>query len=318
MPLDFTKRPTDLNSFFAKMRPYVFAFAYRVCGRVDEAEDITQNAMVDGFLQYSEDVTLLPRPQWFLQWAYQEMKNNRDYDLSAADDEETLIEPILTPGEFWGLLSDSGLFPSNSRISLKESFQIGFLTLLQKLEFNERVVFILTEVLGFSFAEAQIVMSGDLSPEALKKINTEAQTFLENYFFSRDPKKMLWRDQGGTPGALASWVEALNQKDEGQFTRLSDPGFRCLVSFAPIVNRENFFGEILEKAPQVRALDFEVNGQTGIVFGNPRQTLTLAVALFSDKGVASVFGFDVKDLSPKVRSRVELEEDDVEDDVAEL
>lgn len=316
MPLDFSKRPTDLNSFFANMRPYVFAFAYRVCGRVDEAEDITQNAMVDGFMQYAEDATLIPRPHWFLHLAFQEMKNNRDYDLSPADDEETLVEPMLTPEEFWRPLHDAGLHPSTAKVSLKESFHVGFLTLLQKLEFKERVAFVLSEVLALPFAEMQLVMAEKGAGETLKKNQAEAKDFFEKYFFSQDPKKIAWRSCGDASPALKSWVDALNQKNEGQFTRLTDSGFRCLVSFSSWVTRENFFSEILEKTPKVRVLDFEMNGQPCIAFGNARQTVTLAVVLFSKTGIAGVFGYDLKDLSPKIRGQLDL--DDPEDEGADL
>lgn len=310
MSLDFSQRPKDLNAFFTKMRPYVFAFAYRVCGRVDEAEDMVQNSMVEGFMQYSEDAALIPRPAWFLQLVYQEMKNNRDYDLSPSDDDETLIEPILTPKEFWAPLQDPGLNFARAKVLLEDSLQIGLLTLLQKLEFNERAVFVLTDILGFALPEVQTILGEGAPMDAIEKYQKAANEFLETYYFSRDPKKMLWRPDPKNSENLAPWMDAYNQKNEGQFSRLTDSGFRCLISFSPLILKENFLDEMVEKTPIATELDFDLNGQRAIGFGDRRHIHTLAVALNSAKGVATLLGYDVKDLPTKIRSRFESDEID--------
>src|SRR5512133_381012 len=130
------------NEEFEKLRPLVFAIAYRILGSVTEAEDAVQET----WLRYESSPTQPTSPKAFLSAVVTRV--SIDMLRSARARRETYVgqwfpEPLLT---------DPYEDPARSA-ELADSVSMAALLLLERLTPLERAVFVLREVFGFGFPE---------------------------------------------------------------------------------------------------------------------------------------------------------------------
>src|SRR5699024_542434 len=145
---DMPDRPTSGTSLppraeeFVALRPLLFAIAYRVLGRVTEAEDVVQ----DTWLHY-QHVTEQPRsPKAYLATVVTRLSINV---LSSARvrREEYIGEWFPEP-----LLEDPYQEPERAA-ELADSVSTAALVLLERLSPLERAAFVLREVFGSDYAD---------------------------------------------------------------------------------------------------------------------------------------------------------------------
>jgi RNA polymerase sigma-70 factor (ECF subfamily) len=127
---------------FEKLRPLLFAIAYRILGSVAEAEDAVQEA----WLRYESSPTQPTSTKAFLSAVVTRL--SIDMLRSARARRETYVgqwfpEPLLT---------DPYEDPARSA-ELADSVSMAALLLLERLTPLERAVFVLREVFGFGFQE---------------------------------------------------------------------------------------------------------------------------------------------------------------------
>jgi RNA polymerase sigma-70 factor (ECF subfamily) len=130
------------NGEFEKLRPLLFAIAYRILGSVTEAEDAVQET----WLRYESSPTQPTSPKAFLSAVVTRV--SIDMLRSARARRETYVgqwfpEPLLT---------DPYEDPARSA-ELADSVSMAALLLLERLTPLERAVFVLREVFGFAFPE---------------------------------------------------------------------------------------------------------------------------------------------------------------------
>jgi RNA polymerase sigma-70 factor, ECF subfamily len=130
------------NEEFEKLRPLLFAIAYRILGSVAEAEDAVQET----WLRYESSPTQPTSPKAFLSAVVTRV--SIDMLRSARARRETYVgqwfpEPLLT---------DPYEDPARSA-ELADSVSMAALLLLERLTPLERAVFVLREVFGFAFPE---------------------------------------------------------------------------------------------------------------------------------------------------------------------
>jgi RNA polymerase sigma-70 factor, ECF subfamily len=130
------------NEEFEKLRPLLFAIAYRILGSVTEAEDAVQET----WLRYESSPTQPTSPKAFLSAVVTRV--SIDMLRSARARRETYVgqwfpEPLLT---------DPYEDPARSA-ELADSVSMAALLLLERLTPLERAVFVLREVFGFAFPE---------------------------------------------------------------------------------------------------------------------------------------------------------------------
>jgi RNA polymerase sigma-70 factor, ECF subfamily len=130
------------NEEFEKLRPLLFAIAYRILGSVTEAEDAVQET----WLRYESSLTQPTSPKAFLSAVVTRV--SIDMLRSARARRETYVgqwfpEPLLT---------DPYEDPARSA-ELADSVSMAALLLLERLTPLERAVFVLREVFGFAFPE---------------------------------------------------------------------------------------------------------------------------------------------------------------------
>jgi RNA polymerase sigma factor (sigma-70 family) len=134
--------PTDIQTFEAH-RELMFAVAYRMLGTVADAEDALQDAWLRWSAAPRHDVT---DPRAYLTKVITNTSLNR---LRAAKARrEAYIGPWLPEPLLTQLKPDI-----SERPELNESVSLAMLVVLESLTPDERAVFVLREVFGFSYAE---------------------------------------------------------------------------------------------------------------------------------------------------------------------
>lgn len=276
--------PTESELLFTSHHPLLFSLAYRMLGSLQDTEDLLQ----DVFITFSETETGAIQNQK----AYLcKMVTNRCIDLlkSASKRREQytgtwLPEPLITEN-----------VPSGDpagQVFLKESVSMAYLLLLQQLSETERAVFILKEVLQYSYEEiAEIVGKSSTNcrqlfsrakrsivpPEEAPKMTQKGKWLAEQFF-----------------GALASGdtskVLSLLSADA---SLLTDGGGKVKAAIFPILGAERitrFYMGILSKLPQDMTYSFtSVNGEPGLILYAGKQVYAALVLHIEDNKIQTIY-----------------------------
>ncbi|WP_069174173.1 RNA polymerase sigma-70 factor [Streptomyces griseus] len=190
---------TDL---FEEHRPLLTGVAYRMLGRVVDAEDVVQEA----WLRWSSaDRDAVREPRAFLVRITTRLAIDRIRHLQSR--RETYVgpwlpEPVIT--EFGPAASDT-----SEQALLADSVSLAVLVVLESLSPLERAVFVLREAFGFPYAE--IAATLDRSEAAVRQLSGRAKRHVEERRprFDVDPavrrdltERFLAASSGGDLGAL--------------------------------------------------------------------------------------------------------------------
>jgi RNA polymerase sigma-70 factor (ECF subfamily) len=151
---------------FEGLRPLLFSIAYRILGRVTEAEDVVQ----DAWLRYELSPTEPDSARAYLSAVVTRL--SIDVLRSARVRRETYVGPWFPEP----LLADPYEDPQRSA-ELADSVSMASMVLLERLGAVERAVFVLREVFGFGFAE--IAAAVGKSEAASRQIAVRARRHLE-------------------------------------------------------------------------------------------------------------------------------------------
>ena len=157
------------DSSFGELRPYLFSVAYRMTGSASEAEDLVQESWV----RYAE--AGMPAVQSLR--AYLTAVVSRlclDYLRSARVRREDYVgpwlpEPVLTAEAVAG--------PAET-VEQREAVSLAFLTLLERLAPEQRVVYVLREAFGLSYEE--IAAGIGKTAAACRKMFSRAQRRIDS------------------------------------------------------------------------------------------------------------------------------------------
>ncbi|MEU5719253.1 RNA polymerase sigma-70 factor [Streptomyces sp. NPDC020403] len=192
---------TDL---FEEHRPVLTGVAYRMLGRVVDAEDVVQEA----WLRWSSaDRDAVREPRAFLVRITTRLAIDRLRHLQSR--RETYVgpwlpEPVIT--EFGPAVADT-----SEQALLADSVSLAVLVVLESLSPLERAVFVLREAFGFPYAE--IAATLDRSEAAVRQLAGRAKRHVEERRprFDVDPavrrdltERFLAASSGGDLGALLS------------------------------------------------------------------------------------------------------------------
>jgi RNA polymerase sigma-70 factor, ECF subfamily len=284
------------ESAFESLRPLMFSIAYRMLGRVTEAEDIVQEA----FLRYHRAVTSgsFARPgqagpgEPDSPKAYLSAVTTRlciDHSRSARARREAYVgewlpEPVLTgPGgagpEALGLLGDPAELAEQT-----DSLSMAFLLLLERLSPVERAVFLLHDVFGYGYDEtARIVdKSEDNCRQLARRARQHVTEHRPRYEPSADKRdelagKFLAAVGDGDMDGLVSMLAA----DAAVY---GDSGGQRPSWPHPIVGREHVGRLLAALGRQARLAGLvlrpaEINGQPGLRYEAADGALVCVMAL---------------------------------------
>lgn len=158
---------TDL---FEEHRPVLTAVAYRMLGRVADAEDVVQEAWLRWSAAEREDVR---EPRGYLVRITTRLAIDRLRHVSSRRESYIgpwLPEPVLT--DFGPAVPDTA-----ERAVLADSVSFAVLVVLETLSPHERAVFVLREAFGFPYAE--IATTLEKSEAAVRQLAARARKHVE-------------------------------------------------------------------------------------------------------------------------------------------
>ncbi|MGG2197457.1 RNA polymerase sigma-70 factor [Paenibacillus sp.] len=268
------------EQLYAAYKPLLFSLAYRMLGRVMDAEDIVQEAFLSLNGALPEHVR---HPKAYLC----KIVTNRCIDLlrSASKQREVYVGPWLPEplvAEEDG--SGSGLGDPSHHYVQKESVSTAYLLLLQQLSWVERAVFLLREVLQYEYDEIGEIVgkSGtncrQIFHRAKRSLGTHAAPAAGDLPSTGSGVQLHTPAAGSAAGGLVEqFVSALASGDMAKLLRLlsedaalySDGGGKVTAAVRPILGAERisrFLAGLLEKVQDGFSYRFAVvNGYTGIV-----------------------------------------------------
>jgi RNA polymerase sigma-70 factor (ECF subfamily) len=255
------ERPT--GEIYEELRPMLFSIAYRMVGRVSEAEDIVQEA----FLRYHRAETEgeeIDTPKAYLSAVTTRL--SIDYLRSARAQREEYVgewlpEPLLT-----GPDADTAQHAETA-----DSLSLAFLVLLESLSPVERAVFLLHDVFGYGYDQVSDVVgkSEDNTRQLAVRARRRVDERRPRFEASREERERLADrffeaveegDTEGLVGLLAHDVVVYGDGDR------KGPAWR-----RPIYGRDNVSRLLLGLRDQwtkvgVTLRRTEINGQPGAMF----------------------------------------------------
>jgi RNA polymerase sigma-70 factor (TIGR02957 family) len=244
------------------LRPLLFSIAYRMLGRVGDAEDIVQEALLR-MTRETQSGTPIESPKAFLTTVVTRLAI--DHQRSARVQRETyfgpwLPEPLLTTDE-----------PDPAEVAeMADSLSMSFLLLLETLSPTERAVFLLREVFGYRYDEIAVIT--DKTEANCRQIFTRARKRLDvgkpRFEADRDQQREL----------ATRFVSAFEDGDIDELLELlaadvvftGDGGGKARGLPQPIYGRDRvgrllaaFFAE--GRAINGRVVRTTVNGQPGVI-----------------------------------------------------
>ncbi|MFK4066886.1 RNA polymerase sigma-70 factor [Streptomyces sp. NPDC029674] len=160
----------SMTDVFEEHRPVLMGVAYRMLGRVADAEDVVQEA----WLRWSAaDHDQVREPRAFLVRVTTRLAIDRLRHLQSRREAYVgpwLPEPCVT--EFGPTVPDTA-----ERAVLAESVSLAVLVVLESLSPLERAVFVLREAFGFPFAE--IALTLDRSEAAVRQLAGRARKHVD-------------------------------------------------------------------------------------------------------------------------------------------
>lgn len=265
------------EAVFSAERPRLLGLAYRITGSFVDAEDVVQEAWLKWA---SVDRDSIERPPAWLTTVTSRLALDR---LKAARRRREsyvgpwLPEPIITepdPGQ---------------AVEAAETLTLGFLAMLEQLDPVGRVVFLLTDVFGYSSGEVSDTVGK--SPAACRQIASRARKKLRDF----KPRRPSTRDRavadlllaavgaGDTAGAMA-----LMSPD---VVLVSDGGPNRHAARRPVVGPDRVSRLLINVAKRVPAgARFDavaINSAAGYRIADPAGEQEAAVALDVSDGVVS-------------------------------
>jgi RNA polymerase sigma-70 factor (TIGR02957 family) len=266
---------TDRERLLDELRPVSFAIAYRMLGRVSEAEDGVQEALfrVHQVLDAGEQIAS-PRAYVATVTTRRAINELRSARVRREDYVgEWLPEPIITDGD-----DDPA-----RHAEISDSLSLAMLVLLESLSPEQRAVLLLHDVFDYGYAEiAGIVGKSEVN---VRQLATRARKHVEQ----RRPRFQTTREQRDE--LAARFFAAVEQGDLARLEALlahdveltGDGGGRVPTLALPLRGRSHvarmLINSVVARLPEVSLRLAEVNGGPGALYLDGQQRLIAVVAL---------------------------------------
>ena len=278
---------------FDAQRPLLLGVAYRVLGRVADAEDVVQ----ESWLRWSRvDQTIVNDPRAFLVRVATRLALDRLRRIKAQHEEYIgpwLPEPIMTQPD------------PVERVERTEAISLALLVVLESLSPLERAVFVLREAFGYSHAEIADILGRNEA--AIRQLAIRARNHVQarRPRFDSDPstrREVTERFlQATSRGDLAGLLEVLAPgvtlvADGGGLVRaprMPLQGADAVARFFVGVSRPEVIASWLQlpgpdQLPDLRLVQVALNGEPGIVVLAEGKPITAIVLEVGDKRVQAI------------------------------
>jgi len=261
---------------FEANRDHVFGVAYRMLGRVAEAEDVVQ----DTWLRWqAADRDTVRSPRAYLGTVAGRLALDRL--RSARHQREVYVGPWLPEPLITSVDADPAAWSETA-----DTLTFGFLLVLERLEPLERAVFLLREVFGYPYAE--VAATVDRSESACRQIAHRAKARVRDE--GRSPTARRVEDFDGADRVAGALVVATMSGDMAAVQQLlsedivvrSDGGRDHHAARRPVVGRHRASRLLVNLTARLGAdAQFEfvrANGDPAVLVRSPSGTPTLLVA----------------------------------------
>jgi RNA polymerase sigma-70 factor (TIGR02957 family) len=266
---------TDRERLLDELRPVSFAIAYRMLGRVSEAEDVVQEALLrlHQALQAGEQIA---SPRAFVATVTTRLAINELRSARARRERyvgEWLPEPIVTDG-----LDDPA-----RHAEIGDSLSVAMLVLLESLSPEQRAVLLLHDVFDYGYAEIAVIVGK--SEDNVRQLAVRARKHVEQrrprFQTTHEQRDELARrffaaveqgDLAGLETLLAHDVELTGDGGGKVPTLARSLRGRSRVARALIKS-------VVARLPEVSLSRTEVNGGPGALYLDAQQRLIGVVAL---------------------------------------
>ena len=277
--------PADAEVFEAH-RDLMFAVAYRMLGSIADAEDAVQDAWLRWSAEPRADVA---SPRAYLSRVIANTSLNRL--RSARARREAYIGPWLPEP----LLTAAGP-DAEERAELAESVSVAMLVVLESLTPDERAVFVLREVFGFSYAEIGAALGRSdaavrqLAHRAREHVQARRPRFDVDWDQQRAvTERFLAAAAGGDLGGLVTVLAP-------DVTLLPDGGGKARAAMRPITGADKVarFVAAIATRPymgieiaDMSMADAEINGTPGrLIMAGSRPVAALTLTVSGDRVTA--------------------------------
>jgi RNA polymerase sigma-70 factor (TIGR02957 family) len=269
---------TERERLFNELRPVSFAIAYRMLGRVTEAEDVVQEALlrVHRALEAGEQIA---SPRAFMATVTTRLAINELRSARARREEyvgEWLPEPIITDGH-----DDPA-----RHAEMADSLSLAMLVLLESLSPEQRAVLLLHDVFDYDYPQVAEIIGK--SQDNVRQLATRARRHVEQ----RRPRFQTTREQrdelaqrffAATKQGDLSGLEALLAHD----VKLTADGGGKVPALARTLRGRsrvaraliNYLVRLAASTPGVSLRPVEVNGSPGALYLDAQKRLIAVGAL---------------------------------------
>jgi RNA polymerase sigma-70 factor, ECF subfamily len=253
-----------------KHRPFLLSFSFRLTGSLSEAEDMVQETFIA--CAETDPATVNNHRSWLTK-----ICANKSLDLlkSAAKKRETypgvwLPDAVPDVFQYWGNIEE-GIGPEKKMMN-EESFTTGALLMLQKLSPEERVVWMLSDILDYSFQEIAELLKK--SEEACKKTAQRARqafsSFRRNNLYSEENMKVIRKFYELASTGDAEGLEAMFSPDAEMW---SDGGGKVPVASMHVLTDQKRMAKFIAaiwsqpfmQSPDVKQEYAHINRMSGMV-----------------------------------------------------
>ncbi|GAA4486790.1 RNA polymerase sigma-70 factor [Rhodococcus olei] len=211
---------------FTEYRPLLFTVAYEILGSAADAEDVLQ----DSYIRWSEAAAgSIDNPRAYLAQIVTRQALNQLRTAQRRREEYTgswLPEPIRTAPD----ASEDAL--------LAESVSMAMLLVLETLAPDERAVFVLREVFGFSHRE--VAEAVGRSEAAVRQTAHRARSHVHARRKRFEPSSAAAQEIAGSflSAAVTGDIQALMDLLAPDVVEISDGGGKVSAALRPVVGRE--------------------------------------------------------------------------------
>jgi RNA polymerase sigma-70 factor, ECF subfamily len=258
---------------FEKLRPLLFAIAYRILGSVSDAEDAVQEA----WLRYESSSTQPTSAKAFLSAVVTRV--SIDVLRSARVRREEYVGPWFPEP----LLADPYEDPERSA-ELADSLSMAALLLLERLSPLERAVFVLKEVFGFGFPE--IAPAVGRSEAACRQLAVRARRHMDagRPRFEADRREREKLAARFFDALREGDVEGLRELLAADVQMVGDGGGNAPQLARSIIGAGNVARVLASIFPWLVRIDVtlephQVNGQPGAIFRDRGNKVLFTLAL---------------------------------------
>ncbi|SDD61793.1 RNA polymerase sigma-70 factor [Rhodococcus tukisamuensis] len=211
---------------FTEYRPLLFTIAYEILGSAADAED----ALQDSYLRWSEvDRAGIDSPRAYLAQVVTRQALNQLRSAGRRREDYVgswLPEPIRTEPD------------AAEDVLLAESVSMAMLLVLETLSPDERAVFVLREVFGFSHRE--VAEAVGKSEAAVRQTSHRARSHVHSRRRRFEPSSTAAQEVAGQflSAAVTGDIQALMDLMAPDVVEISDGGGKVSAARRPVVGRE--------------------------------------------------------------------------------